>query len=230
MAVIEGNNCSNLPTFTESNSNCQKDIKQNTNTYALNSSSINVTTIEIDRPTPPHVWITGTEDARKRLSSSLGDFQCSNYNPPNPKSDSDIYCFPLTNHTSEHFLVSKPGFYHARTDPTSGKGINISWSCELKNYNFTTIKKMAKSIFTSQRDSNMVRATVSHSFNFTRSCALLNYNCSAGCDTTISISHVKHRWDIVVIIFIIYLCCVVLSVFFVITSVFLCFKRVKCRK
>ena len=115
VAVIEGNNCSNLPTFTESNSDCQKDIKQNTNTYALNSSSINVTTIETDRPTPHHVWITGTEDARKQLSSSLGDFQCSNYSP-NPKSDSDMYCFPLTNHTSEHFLVSKPGFYHARTD------------------------------------------------------------------------------------------------------------------
>ena len=28
VAVIEGNNCSNLPTFTESNSDCQKDIKQ----------------------------------------------------------------------------------------------------------------------------------------------------------------------------------------------------------
>ena len=228
VAVIEGDNCSNLPTFTKSYPDCQTHITQtNINVYALKNSSINFTAVEIDRTS--HVWITGTEDARQQLSP--GDLLCSSY-PLDPESDSDIYCFTLwPNHTSEHFLVSKPGFYHARTYSTSGKGIVIDWSCELKNYNFTAIKKMAN-VFTSQWASNMVTATVSHSFNFTRSCALLNYNCDTGdCGTyTISISHVKHRWDIVVLIFIIYFCCVVLSVFFVITSVFLCFKRVKCRK
>lgn len=133
--------------------------------------------------------------------------------------------------------VNKTGFYHSiltyqndstsmRTDQYSG----IEWSGHLLTYNFSAIKNDYHHQLKDIQGVKPTTITVSQLFHFKDSCALLDFDCRTVMSPTFTIGHLKHRWDIIVLIFIIYFLCVILSVAFVITTVALCLKLDKCRK
>lgn len=209
-AVFDDVSCSNLPVI-----NTTKFDKQSPpfNEYALPGSYIN-----IKFPTNSsdalkfNIWIIETLEVWTKLSNQINKLD-TNYPMRCGDKVTGATCYRAAKYlnTPIHFPITNPDYYRSivtysndSTQPKSYGGIR--WSYHFLTYNFSAILSAYKHTtvhFTDQSRSETI--TVSSPFNFKDSCSLLNFKCQKDDFYSFKISNLKHRWDIGVLILIIYM-------------------------
>lgn len=240
VAVINGVSCSDLPVVISKMGFSSDQHSPHDN--ALPGSEINITFSKnfSSNKVLPYIWITETREADLNLDqmtqeSSLRVFS-SKHCDDNIIEGAKCYKTKSRGNVPIHYTVTTAGYIDTlQTKPDyDTDNVGIEWSYKFLAYNFTDIMCRYKPTIQHVNSRNKAfHIQISHAFNFVDTCTLINlqnYAIDTGNeDCSIKISDLKRRWDITVLILIVYFLCVTLTVTFVITSVVLCLKRDKHR-
>lgn len=203
-AVVESENCSTLPVVWD-----HAEDALTCHIYSLQGSFFNITLANVSktRAEKPHIWITHTEEAARKLQTQLsshdGDFYRCNNNY------SDATCFLAEDFvgSSVRFNVQSPGYYCIATTSASDLSITapvpfgIKWSFKYLSYDFEAILSQCQVVAPWKYISGKTETSVTMSslFNFTRqNCALLRIQCVDTQDHKFTIGGFVGRWDVTV--------------------------------
>ena len=220
VAVIKSNNCfsSNLPVQANSISSREGRNVLPIYIYSLPGSIFNVsipnnvTKVVMD---DPHVWFIYTLEAYRKLSSQLktgGEhvYECG-------KMYEDAACFSTKANVGKTIIsnVTYPNYYSIFFTNSSDlaivsrKQFGLEWSFTSVTYNFTEIMARYATLYPVQTvtATDPVSVKVSKPFDFAHThnyCALLDFKCTDETFFKLTLSNLKRRWDIYVLLTVLY--------------------------
>lgn len=202
--------CSNLSVVTATFSSS---IDSREYRYALPGSQIHIT---VPENYTPHIWII-TKEFEKDWRDSNEQYKCE---------DHQYTCFAVNSTGADIFFpITEPGYYNHfylySDDNLDNKMKSIfkyvNWTYEIYEYDNSTIMKDYGNLYPPKSlndKTHTIFLQVANAFKFHRSsCILLNLgNCSIHNSFSCVRISVSYRWDVVLLIFMVYLVCVVFSV------------------
>ena len=239
IAVVIGKDCSNLSVVRNNAVGGEgSPLPAPCHLYMLAGSSFNITLPNNGNISSFNIWFTHTLESRVVLDELITAGKLNNANrcshPPQQSS-----CFFAREYLERPliFNVTKPGYYcyHLinpdKSPPNLGPtAYGIQWSSSQLTYDFDAIIEGDSTDFgppQTIQDGEIASIKVSRSFDFSKPyCALLDFKCSSFG----TVSDPKRRSDIILLIFFVYLACVVLSLLFVAFGViaYLKLKSLRC--
>ena len=230
VGMVEGRSCSDLPVVE----NQIGYVDQACHVYSLPGSSF---VVSFQNNTEvwshmPHVWVTHSLLAYQKLLDQVQHSGTLTYKCDEAASDATCYSAKGNIGSFVTFNVTKPGYYCIFITDSSDSsllppGLFVRWSYTNITYDFATIFKypvMFPWVFVSDKSPERVPLSLPFHFSNDDNCMLFDFDCSNSLNQ-FSITHLKKRWDLPVLLSVMYfvLMSVIVCVFLVVK--FQCWNR-----